>query len=372
MPSFLSRLNKLDKYPFFAIIFGLILATLLIEAVLQVADYSSYNKFYYDTQSGLLLYTPNTSYTVLSSCFENKVSINNIGFYGHDAVTTKAQNVYRIAIIGSSFVEGLQVPLKQHFATLLEQRLNNLSSAFRFEVIPFGFSGNGTYLDILYYKNYVTSFKPDLVLDLTTEYEVSRNAPSAVYPPRFDQQGNLILQLPIQASNPSIVFIKNIVRRSKLVMNLYNRCLIVLDRWKAFARSPHLFSEHAPEAAQHIISPVTTPDSSWKIEETLLSTFQDMVEKNGAKFLLVSWETPYSRADGQEHLKERLQTITSAHKIDYLNLVPAIIQHEQSENLEATWQCDGHWNQNGHAWAAEEIANYLQQSLTLLKQNPHS
>ncbi len=360
-----SYLNKFNKHPFLAAGCGLLLAAILMEGVLRLVDRDSYNKFYYDTQSGLLLYTPNTDYTLSGPCFENTISVNNVGFYGRNVEMAKPQNTYRIAVIGSSFAEGAQVPLDQHFTTLLAQKLNTHSSSTRFEVLPFGFSGNGTYLDILYYKNYVMSFKPDLVLDLTTEYEVSRNAADVTYPPRFDPQDNLILQLPIQASNPSIIFVKNIVRRSKLVMNLYNRSLIVLDKWKDFSKNPRLFAQHTPETTQHIISPTTTPESSWKIEDTLLSTFKTMVEQNGAKFLLVSWETRYSRTDGKEHLTEHLQRISRAHKIDYLNLVPAITKLEQSKNLEATWQCDGHWNANGHAWAAEEVANHLGRSLSL-------
>ena len=69
----------------------------------------------------------------------NLVKINNFGF--HDFDRDKSNNNYRIAFIGDSFVEGLQVLRDSLFTTILN---NKYLIDQNIEVLPFGKSGTGT------------------------------------------------------------------------------------------------------------------------------------------------------------------------------------------------------------------------------------
>ena len=55
-------------------------------------------------------------------------------------------NTYRVAVVGDSYVEALQVDVNQTFWRLMESRLNSQCNNLRyreFEVLPFGVSGHG-------------------------------------------------------------------------------------------------------------------------------------------------------------------------------------------------------------------------------------
>ncbi|MBI5822217.1 MAG: SGNH/GDSL hydrolase family protein [Verrucomicrobia bacterium] len=90
--------------------------------------------------------------------------INSHGFRDREYSFEKPPGVFRIVVLGDSFVEALQVPLEKSFHKLLEARLNAAAGARRFEVISFGMSGNGTGQELLYYRHWALRFKPDLTL----------------------------------------------------------------------------------------------------------------------------------------------------------------------------------------------------------------
>ncbi|HEY9772804.1 MAG TPA: SGNH/GDSL hydrolase family protein [Planktothrix sp.] len=75
----------------------------------------------------------------------------------------KAPGVYRIALLGDSVVEGLQVPLEQTFGKLLEKRLNQQGKR-SIEVVNFANSGYSTVQEYLELKDKVFKYQPDLVV----------------------------------------------------------------------------------------------------------------------------------------------------------------------------------------------------------------
>lgn len=347
---------------------GFLGALICLGAALQVLDTYSYDKFYYDPATGLLVYAPNITFTETATCWENTIRINNLGFHARAFTPEKSQDVFRIVVIGSSFTESLQMPREKAFSALLEQQLNSGSDrAFTYEVLPMGFSGNGTYLNLLYYLRYGAGLKPDLVIDLTTEYELSRNAPNVKYPPRFDDQGQVILELPRVAQNPRTVWLKNIARKIKLVMILSNHYHLVQARVQAFLSHPAFFKiQPVDERAANNV-PDADRVRAWEIEERLLKTVADQIKNDGAAFLLASWATPYTASSTADELRTRLAQIAATTSFPYLDLTSAVEAGERAEGKSATWTCDGHWNEDGHRWVAEAMFQYLTQHSELVR-----
>ncbi len=93
------------------------------------------------------------------------VSVNSLGFRGKE-ILPKQPNTFRIAVLGDSFVESLQVDEEQTFVSLLEKQLNQLVAAKdrQFEVINCGVSGYGTAQELLMLQNYVFPLEPNAVL----------------------------------------------------------------------------------------------------------------------------------------------------------------------------------------------------------------
>ncbi|MBC8184842.1 SGNH/GDSL hydrolase family protein [candidate division KSB1 bacterium] len=120
-----------------------------------------------DFVNSVIKYAPNQKgiYRKASEIKAN-YSINNNGWNSaHTHYDTKKDTgKYRIAVIGDSFVEALQVSFNESFAEKLESKLGKDS----FDVYRFGISGAplSQYLHLI--RKEVTQFKPDLLVILLT------------------------------------------------------------------------------------------------------------------------------------------------------------------------------------------------------------
>jgi lysophospholipase L1-like esterase len=91
--------------------------------------------------------------------FKQRVRLNNYGFHDDDWVFAKPPDVFRILILGDSFAQGIEVPMRAGYPFLLEQRLGG-----RVEVINLGVAATGTDQQLLLYAAFGWRFQPDLVL----------------------------------------------------------------------------------------------------------------------------------------------------------------------------------------------------------------
>ena len=98
--------------------------------------------------------------------YDVEVVINSDGLRDVQRATLdKPPGVFRILLLGNSYVEGLRVPLEQTFGKVLEQQLNaGAPVGRRFEVIPAGVSGWGTDQELLWLREHGAAYQPDLVL----------------------------------------------------------------------------------------------------------------------------------------------------------------------------------------------------------------
>lgn len=93
---------------------------------------------------------------------------NSQGMRDKERALTKPAGTYRIAILGDSFVEGLQVSDDQTFCHLLEEKLNQSGIATEkiknFEVLNFGVANYNLGQEYLRLKQKAFTFNPDLVI----------------------------------------------------------------------------------------------------------------------------------------------------------------------------------------------------------------
>jgi hypothetical protein len=98
-------------------------------------------------------------------------STNKLGYWGPAYPQIKDKDIIRIALLGNSFVEGIQVFEKYHFRSILENELNQRLKC-RVEVLNFG-KGRSNLSDMFYsYNFFVKQFDPDIVL-FFVDYESS-------------------------------------------------------------------------------------------------------------------------------------------------------------------------------------------------------
>jgi lysophospholipase L1-like esterase len=91
----------------------------------------------------------------------NDQGLRDVERAGYD----KPAGVFRILLLGDSYVEGLRVPLEQTFGKVLEAELNTSAPAGqRYEVVNAGVSGWGTDQQLLWLRTEGAKYQPDLVL----------------------------------------------------------------------------------------------------------------------------------------------------------------------------------------------------------------
>lgn len=339
----------------FIIFFGFFVAFVIGEIILRFLGYAA-SDIYTQGQGGLLILNPNKNIHVRGDCFQNDVKTNSYGFHSREYSLEKPEGVFRIAIIGDSFVEAMQVRQDKTMAALLEQKLNSLNSrSYRYEVIPFGISSHGTYKSILYFEKYAVGFKPDLViaafsLNDTQDDAFESNISSAEFSPGISKS------------------VKKILRKSVLITTLRKSYL-------TFLSNPEKNSDKL-SAEVEILLPEYNDfwREAWIREEKLLKNFKDKVTKNNSNFMLVSLTDGYRV---HQELLDRFKASIQGNAIDldkpekllsriaqenyfvYLALNPLFRKRAEKEEGSTVWPCDGHWNGKGHEWAADSLFDYL-------------
>jgi hypothetical protein len=165
------RLVKLAML-FFALLVGLFIA----EIALRVVGYT-YPIFYTtDTVRGYAL-QPGVSGWYRKEG-EAYVRVNSDGLRDREHAKAKPAGTLRIAVLGDSYAEALQVPLEDAFWVVMEHRLQTCPAfaGRRIEVINFGVSGYGTAQELLTLRQKVWDYAPDIVLlALTTNNDITDN-----------------------------------------------------------------------------------------------------------------------------------------------------------------------------------------------------
>ena len=337
----------------FVVLFGCLIAFLIGEAVLRGLGYAA-SDIYTPDPSGLLVLNPNEKIYINGGCFQNTVETNSLGFHSKEYPVEKAEGIFRIVIIGDSFTEAAQVPLEKTIAALLEKKLNSWDNrSYKYEVIPFGISSHGTFRNILYFQNYASRFKPDLVIDALAWNDIEDDAgePGVSPEPKSFKKS-----------------VKKVFRKSVLITTL---------------RRSYYVLKSNPEKDKDTLSlnvQILLPEyddfwqKAWVLQEKLLKDFKETAAVNGADFMVVSLTDGYRvhpdllerfRATAKDRdidleKPERLLTgIALRTPFTYLALNPFFKERAQREKGKTVWPCDGHWNERGHEWAADLLFDYL-------------
>src|SRR5258708_2155036 len=94
------------------------------------------------------------------------IKVNSQGWRDREHATAKPAATYRIAVLGDSYVEAMQLELERAFWSLLPERLKSCGFAGgrQIEALTFGVSGYGPAHELLTLQHRVWQYSPDLVL----------------------------------------------------------------------------------------------------------------------------------------------------------------------------------------------------------------
>lgn len=111
--------------------------------------------------------------------FSVPIKTNSHGFRDLERNLAKPQDTIRVALLGDSMVEALQVPLEKTAGQLLERKLRARPASLgdgphQYEVLNFGVSNYGVGQYLLAWEQYAAKLKPDYVFILVGEIHLDR------------------------------------------------------------------------------------------------------------------------------------------------------------------------------------------------------
>ena len=313
------------------------------------------------------------------------VSYNSGGWRDLPHTQEKPEGVGRILVLGDSFMEAYSVRFEDALPARLEQLLSTAERPV--EVINFGVGGYGTLQEYLVYNAFGPAYQPDVVVlamylandlvdnSLELSSMSSKDWLKVKARPFLDPQVSewRVTQVDFEGSLQRYEENRrmqaeplNRLLRNSALLQLGQRALELQPQRWWWKGSP---SKEAPSASEKDLTKSAKYEESWDVTRRILTRLNGEVRAAGAHLLVMSVpdsheidemghlvsDAPQTEPTAYQHLKKLLRELD----VDYLDLLPAFREAKQESGIELFRRSDHHWNPQGHALAARELAAAL-------------
>jgi hypothetical protein len=306
--------------------------------------------------------------------FEVPVTMNSKGWRDREYNYEKPPGVYRIIVLGDSYVEGKEVPLEKTFHKLLERQLNTTpaTSGRQFEVIALGRGGTATAAQYNFLREDGLRYRPDLVLlCYWVGNDVRESSPALTKQAQTWLQDIYIRYI----ATTRVDFIDHalVFKKSWLNHFLVDRLCDLYVTYVCLTRNGLTREELSPPDAK-IYQRGEYPDlwkEAWETSRVEILALKNLAEKNGAEFRMTFVYSPQIPGyDANRKMPKNpaidikkpfriLSGLCEAAHIPYLDLEPPLSDFQARTRERYYWRYDAHWNENGHRVAAEALFRWL-------------
>ena len=335
---------------------------------------------YYDEESTGRSLVPNQKgwFVPHTKEYISLVEVNSHGFPDTKHSYEKGESVFRILILGDSFVENFQVPLEKRFFRQLEEKLKNEVDS-KIEIIALGRGNTGTAVQYLILKHFGLKYQPDLVLhffltanDVKNNSQVLQNDP---YLPYFSLNNSGILdQVPhLARADRKLSSLKESLKKfrvTEIALLARQKILEAKNNEKhGFPLDYHVYRENYSEDYKE----------AWEVTKKLILETKSLSEENEADYILVTlanneqvnasvWnelgqifpELKSAKLD-LEKPDRILNEYCEEKELNCLSMLP-YFKNFISNNPEAVThnRLGGHWNQTGTNLATKFLFEKLE------------
>ena len=320
------------------------------------------------------------------------VSINSDGLRDREHVIPKPPNVFRVAILGDSFTEALQVDLHDTYWKVAEKSLQTrqLNGEPEIEFVNFGVMGHGTAQELLMLRHYVWKYDPDLVLVAFCHNDIQNNSrklgggemrpyyvlrDNALHLDTSFRESDAYLAAHSQYENWKATIVNcsytlQLLKQVKMNWHLRHDRMRATQRGAEDVGSDFDFYK-APESE--------TAQMAWNVTERLLVEIRSDVVHRNRRFGLLAVTTPLQvnpnlevrtralekrQAQDLFYVERRLTELAERYDFPILTLAEPMQKQADSQDLYLhgfanTEMGTGHWNEAGHALAGEHLAEWL-------------
>jgi len=330
------------------------------------------------------------------------ISINSRGLRDREHADEKPANTIRIAVIGDSYTEAMQVSVEDAFWAVMRRQLESCAAfeGKRIETINFGVAGYGTAQELITLRDHVWRYSPDIVLlAVTTSNDITDNSralkkkdiPFFVY-----RDGQLVLDDSFASSsefrwraswlNQTFRKIRDSSRVIQAIHQSHGRLKDYIStkrkRWVRGAGKNKNLRELGDELGVDNLIYTEPGDATWReawaITEELITIMSREVEAHGARFVVATLSNgiqvhpdPEARAaflrrvGGNDifYPDKRIARLGERENIKVINLAPTLqVYAEQNQAFIHGFPGtlgNGHWNSLGHKLAGEILAEKI-------------
>lgn len=339
---------------------------------------------------------PNAEGERTDGIIESYVKMNSHGFRDRERDYEKGKDVFRIAVLGDSVIEALQLPLEKAFTSVLERNLNSESDK-RFEVINLGIAGFGTAQEYLMLKHYGLKYQPDLVIlgffifndirnnSLILDSKYSGRNIDDRSTPYFILNNGEIEELSFRIGKRKIIktFLARLFPNTYYLIGDSVRVPWLVNLlWRiGLTDSINRLKKKDITLDYYLYAEKYTPvwENAWGVTKALILKIAKELEMNNTGFLVLVipsevefrhdiWDKTLEENPSLRSLEfdlkkpERiLSSFLEGNGIDYLLLRPGFEKYtkETSKDLHFHYVYDNHWNANGNAVAAKLVYSKL-------------
>lgn len=307
--------------------------------------------------------------------------MNSHGYRDKEWQLAKPDNTYRIAVLGDSYVEALQVESEKTFLSKTEHDLNSIFNGdYHVELMNFGHSGYTQSHELIQLKREVSKFSPDLVVlfflpgnDIDDISSVTaRNLIAPFY--SVSPSDELILDTGFNkmAAYRTRSFINWFKQRSALLS-------LIANRFNAYVRDRRVkqiqvYQENREDRGVKGYLSLCTDNQdpryveNYSLNKRLIREMSDYSKERGTRFMLVTINMEYYIPASEEKLKKTdhtfnvnffeddLKDFAEKNGMEYLGLQRIFRDAFTRDGYKLH---TAHWNYKGHEVVADTLTKKL-------------
>ncbi len=361
-----------------AVIFEILLK-IFIPAPENLAKLQSSSDFLHENKK-------NVVFRHTSSEFDNEISINSHGFRDSEFYKEKAEGVFRIAVLGDSQEEALQVALADTWQKVMTKKLSE-GSGSKVETYNFGVSGYGTDQQWLTLREKVWQFAPDLVI-----LAFSPNDVGDTYKNKLVRIKDNQIEVITNAQRAGGNFLGKLARQTytyHLIIRAASSNVIakravdkVRTKILGFSKEEKFFLSDAQlvQGPFEVIASQKNPPSEvaggWKLVKALIFDMGKQAKDHEAKFMITinipraqvlpsDWEILQKtyNLDPQNSSPYEINEVLAKIAVDlgilfYDPRLDAISWMKENGDLHL--KADGHFNKNGNLFMGIKVAEFIE------------
>jgi hypothetical protein len=324
----------------------------------------------YQDRYGLAMHWPGL--TRFLPQYGHAVSFNSAGMRDREHTLAKPAGVFRVLLMGDSFMEALQVPFEASLPSLLERSLSQQTGR-QVEVVNAGVSGWGTDDELRYLTDYGLKYDPDLiVVAVTLHNDISDNL-------RQDWHTVTDGALVERPRVPAGYFRYKVTQLKAFLSTRFQ----TYQLWRR-ARHGGEIRQVTRQLNTHVVQLFREPTSDkvaqgMQLTDLLLARMQAVAAEHGGRVALVLLPLRYQLSDStfadfvrasevppQEMQIDRpqrmLTRVADSLGVPVVDLLPGFRQWTAQGGAPLYLEWDGHWNEAGHRLAAGITAQGLIQA----------